>query len=106
MNELELAFTERMLGVYEEAKSECGYIATRFRQMVLDQGGVQAAKTLLRARHSDGLTSLWEAERLDISMEATVLQEPWCGLFTPEELGMALSHLRALGYEPEVMGSG
>jgi hypothetical protein len=51
--------------------------------MVSDQGGLQAAKSLLHSEcSSDGLTALWELARLDITMEAVVIQQPWsqhCG---------------------------
>jgi hypothetical protein len=96
---LESLFHARMLEVYDQAKNECSYNATRFRQLVNAVGGLAAAKTLLNgSRHSEGLTRLWEAGRLDISMEATVLQEPWCRLFSPEELAVARKRLEALGY--------
>lgn len=99
LSDLELAFHERMLQVYEQARSECGYTATRFLQMVATQGGVVAAKRLLGgATYSEGLTRLWEEKRLDISMEAVVLQEPWRVLFTERELGIAENRLRELGY--------
>jgi hypothetical protein len=98
-SDLELAFHERMLQIYEQANTECGYTATRFLQMVSGHGGLFAAKRLLSTEvHSDGLTRLWEERRLDISMEATVLQEPWCQLFTEQELAMARKRLKALGY--------
>ena len=73
-NNLEIQFHQRMLQIYDQAKSECGYTATRFHNMVVDQGGLQAAKALLviRSAYSEGLTRLWEEKRLDISMEATV----------------------------------
>ena len=59
-----------MLQVYEQAKSECNYNATRFRNMVVDQGGLQAAKSLLNSGgYSEGLTRLWEEGSLGISME-------------------------------------
>jgi len=89
-----------MLDVYEQAKSECNYTATRFRNMVADQGGLATAKSLLGSGgYSDGLTRLWEEKRLDISMEATVLQEPWPALFTEDELSTARTKLKELGYE-------
>jgi hypothetical protein len=73
-DELETRFHERMLQVYVQAESECGYSATRFRNWVIDQGGLQAATALLGSQaYSEGLTRLREEKRLDISMEATVL---------------------------------
>jgi hypothetical protein len=44
---------------------------------------------------------LWEEQRLDISMEATVLKEPWKHLFSEEELSTARKKLVALGYKFE-----
>ena len=62
--------------------------------------GLAAAKTLLAAtRHPEGLTRLWEEGRLDISMEALVLRDPWCQLFLDEELSVARKRLKDLGYK-------
>ena len=98
-SDLELAFHERMQQIYEQARTECSYTATRFLQMVNAEGGLHAAKKLLGAGgYSEGLTRLWEEKRLDISMEATILQEPWCGLFTEDELLIARKKLEELGY--------
>lgn len=101
-NNLEIQFHHRMLQIYEQAKSECDYTATRFRNMVTSQGGLQAARVLLNSSaYSEGLTRLWEKRRLDISMEATVLKDPWRNLFTDEELTAARKKLAALGYNFE-----
>ena len=98
-SDLELAFHERMHQIHEQAKTECGYTAIRFLQMVNAVGGLLAAKKLLSAGgYSEGLTRLWEEKRLDISMEATILQEPWRGLFTDDELSIARNKLEKLGY--------
>lgn len=96
---LEAAFHKEMLEIYERAKTECNYVATRFRQMVGELGGFAAAKRLLASEgYSEGLTRLWEENRLDISMEALVLRDPWRKLFTVEELEIAQRRLNELGY--------
>ena len=101
VDQLEAEFHEAMLNVYRRAKSECGYNATRFLQMVSEQGGLQAAKTLLHKEgYSDGFVELWQCGRPDISMEALILQEPWSSLFTAEEFAVARRRLRDLGFEP------
>lgn len=98
-SDLEIAFHQRMRQIYDQAKNECGYTATRFMQMVNADGGLEAAKKLLSAGgYSEGLTRLWEEKRLDISMEATVLQDPWRQLFTESELAIARKKLEELGY--------
>lgn len=100
---LAVAFHERMLRICDEAISECHYNPSRFRNMVLDKGGLETARQLLRSSaQSEGLTRLWMEKRLDISMEATVLQDPWRELFSPAELAVAQERLRALRYKPQV----
>ena len=98
---LESAFHQKMLDVYEKAKTECNYNAARFHQMVQERGGFDTAKKLLASNHyPEGLTRLWELGRLDISMEATILGDPWCSLFTSEEIAIAKKRLNDLGYFP------
>lgn len=41
-NQLETEFHEAMLNIYRQAKSEAGYNAWRFPQMVEDHGGIRA----------------------------------------------------------------
>lgn len=98
-SDIELEFHQRMRQVYDQARSECNYTASRFLQLVTDHGGVQAAKQLLRTEgYSERLTRLWEEGRLDISMEAAVLEDPWRNLFTKEELAIASKRLEQLGF--------
>lgn len=97
--EIEYQFHQAMLGIYEEALNDVGYRATRFRQMVNRHGGLEAARRLLRGSDaSDGLLRLWEAGRLDITVEALVLREPWRCLFENVELQAAEMRLKEFGY--------
>ena len=101
METLEQEFHQAMLHVYERARDECGYNATRFLQMVTDLGGLEAAKRLLSADElSDGFVKLWELGRLDISMEALVVDTKWQSLFTAEEVAIARRRLADCGYSP------
>jgi hypothetical protein len=89
-----------MLRICDQASAECGYNPGYFRMMVLEQGGLEAARKLLRGKtHPEGLTRLWMENRLDISMEATILEERWRSLFSAEELELARQRLLALGYK-------
>lgn len=97
--ELINSFHNEMISIYLKAKTICKYNATRFLQMVSEQGGLAAAKSLLHSGgFSDGLVALYECGRLDITMEALVLQAPWSKLFTEEELSIAKDRLNKLGY--------
>ena len=44
MSELEARFQLEMVGIYERAKKECNYNATRLLQMVTDSGGLARPK--------------------------------------------------------------
>jgi hypothetical protein len=99
MRDLEKEFHHAMVSIYERARHECGYNATRFLQMVNSRGGLQAARLLLHGPLTDGFAALWELGRLDITMEALILQATWSQLFTDEELEIARRRLQDAGYE-------
>ena len=99
-DDIKACFHEEMISIYWKAKTECNYNATRFLQMVNEQGGLEAAKSLLHVDgYSDGIVALWERGRPDITMEALVLQKPWDILFSEEELNIARKRLNELGYK-------
>jgi len=98
--DLATLFYEEMVGIYRRARDECGYRATRFLQMVNDQGGVGTAKSLLNsAGYSEGFTALWERGRADLTMESLVVQKRWAALFNPEEISVACQRLREIDYK-------
>ena len=56
MDDLQRRFNGAMVSIYETAKRELGYNATRFVQMIGEQGGLTTAKQLiLSSTSSDGL---------------------------------------------------
>ena len=96
MNDLERRFHRAMIDIYEKAKRETGYNATRFLQMVSEIGGVVAARRLLAAPVvSDGFTALWERGRLDLTVETLVLSEEYRELFSEDEREGAAARLAA-----------
>ena len=50
MTDLEKQFNGEMRDVYVSEKRECGYNATRFLQMLSDQGGVKTEKQLIQRK--------------------------------------------------------
>lgn len=89
MDDLEMRFHQAMLGIYDEA-TRVGYRPTRFLQMVNELGGLPAARQLLQGdAPSEGFVRLWELERLDLTVESLALREPWCKLFSADELRTA-----------------
>lgn len=96
---LEGAFHTAMVDVYQRAKREAGYQATYFIQMVSDRGGLATAQYLLHASGvSEGFTALWERRRLDLTVEAVMLQERFAPLFSDEEREIARARLAEYGY--------
>lgn len=97
---LESSFHAAMAQIYVRAKAEAGYNATRYLQMVSENGGLATANQLLHASNvSDGFTHLWERGRLDLSVEALVLEPKWSPLFTSDDLRIARERLKAYGFE-------
>jgi hypothetical protein len=90
-----------MRDIYRRAKEEAGYNATYFLQMLADAGPVATARRLVTSTQpSQGFTALWERRRLDLTVEAHVLQERFAGLFTEDERDAARARLAAYGYQP------
>jgi|WetSurMetagenome_2_1015567.scaffolds.fasta_scaffold624069_1 hypothetical protein len=99
MDTLEKEFHRDMVGIYEKAKNECGYIATRFLQKVTEDGGLAAARQWFSSdKPQEGLFKLYDLHRLDISMEALVLLTKYKPLFTDSELARAKMRLQQLNY--------
>jgi hypothetical protein len=58
----------------EQLKREMGYNPTYFLGMVAEHGSAEASRRLIRSKDaSDGFTRLWEAGRLDMTVEAMAL---------------------------------
>jgi hypothetical protein len=106
VNEAERDFHVAMVAIYETAKRELGYNATRFLQMLSQQGGLATARQLLWSdTPSDGFTTLWSHHRLELTVEAHVLQQPYLTLFTDDDRQRARERLAAYGWhEPNGTG--
>jgi hypothetical protein len=92
---LEAELHKEMIAVYDRVGRETGYWANRYLQKVKQVGGLQAAKNWLKrgSEPTRGLQRLTEIDRLDLSLEALVLQARWSSLFTCEELQVAQTHI-------------
>jgi hypothetical protein len=66
-------FDQEMFRIYERARSEANYNATRFLQMLYEHRGLEIARILLHSTNvSEGYTALWERGRLDLTVEAVI----------------------------------
>ena len=85
-----------MMQIYLAAKNQAGYNATRFFQMLGEHRGVETARRLL-PHMSDGFTQMWQRNRLDLTVEALILQPQWHDLFSDAEREIARRRLRECG---------
>lgn len=100
-DELARRFNQAMHNVYVHAKQEVGYNATYYFQMLHQHGALETARRLLASNTvSDGFTALWKLQRLDLTVENTVLQPEFHVFFTEDELGVARRRLTDYGFSP------
>lgn len=101
--QLEREFAAAMRDFYLRAKQELGYNATYFVRMLSTEGPLETARRLISSTQpSEGFTTLWERGRLDLTVEAHVIQPRFEPLFTEEELEAARQRLAAYGYSDAV----
>lgn len=91
MTDLEKEFAELMIDIYRRAKSECGYNAQYFLEMLGTKGPLGTAKYLLNEPEvSSGFVSLYKKGCLHLSLEAQLLaNDKFWVLFTESELATA-----------------
>jgi hypothetical protein len=96
-------FDGAMFDIYRRAKSEAGYNATIFLQMLTERGGLDTAKYLINSpKVSDGYTALHLRDRLDLTVEAMVVEQAkWHELFTSAELAKTRERLEKYRYTPK-----
>ena len=97
---LETDFDLAMMDIYVRAKAEANYTASIFHRMLMERRGLATAKALINDPNvSQGYTALWERGRLDLTVEAVVVDhERWHPLFENAELERARKRLREYHY--------
>ena len=92
---------QQLAAAFQESIRQCqgfGYMPRYFVRMLEEHGAVGAARRLLRQEQvSEGFSRLWEEGRLDLTLEAIVLQPQFEGLFTASERRTAQRRLDKLG---------
>lgn len=100
MDDLSRNFSRDMAGIYERAKRELGYNASYLLRMLSEHGALETARRLVGSgTPSDGFTALWEFGRLDLTVEALILEPQYAELFDDELLDAAVERLRGYGFE-------
>ena len=101
---LEKEFDKGMLNIYYRARDEAGYTPTIFFRMLHEHGGLNTARRLINASTiSDGYAALCQRNRLDLTVEAVIYDNPkWHKLFTEDEMKCIRERLIAFEY-PNVL---
>jgi len=106
MEDLKRQLTSDLLNLYTTITNEVrvdgrAYVPTRFLQKVTRSGGYETVVDLFSKMGPphDGLTTLYEAERLDLSVEAFILKNSqYHSIFTQQMLNNARKQLKDLGF--------
>ena len=94
MNPLETKFTQELIKKGEQAQKECNCNFTRFLQTVEKSGGVKAVKLLLsKDQLLDSFETLKACGRLDLAVEAVVVDSKFADLFTDDEVNACFMRL-------------
>ena len=90
-----------MVDTYRRALDEAGYNAAYFRSMLSQLGPLETAHKLLASPAvSDGFAALWERGRMDLTVEAVVVEPQFAELFSENEIEVARRRLEQFGYTP------
>ena len=99
-NTLENEFNMAMFDLYVRTKNETKRKWNRFYTMLQDCGGLNTAHKLLSTtKPSSGYEELWKIDRLDLTVEAYIWDNPnFQRLFSQEELKVVQKRLTDYGY--------
>ena len=86
---------EKFLAACAESRKKADTLGVRIRPVDDLQ---QARRILSGHRESDGFSRLAEKKRLELTLEALAVKQPFTGLFTDEEANNALTRLLEAGY--------
>jgi 5-methylcytosine-specific restriction protein A len=82
-----------------EAERAIDYHPNYFLRMLETDGGyLTVIKLLSSNKVSEGFTKLWEHRRLDLSVEALVVESEWRSAFDPVLITRAEKRLSDVGY--------
>ncbi|MFD1531911.1 GmrSD restriction endonuclease domain-containing protein [Pseudonocardia aurantiaca] len=93
------SFDEAVRHAMDLSERELHYNPRYFKVMISEHGTLGAVRRLLHAPAvSDGFVLLWERQRLDLAVEALVVDERFAALFSTEERDVAIARLEEFGY--------
>ncbi|MBO9497296.1 HNH endonuclease [Thalassotalea sp. G20_0] len=100
-NKKEENFHITVIKLCEKTKSATSYNPRKFKSKALRIGAYRYAQEILDSNDDnwEGFTQLFINHRLDLSLEALVLDENWQSLFTRNQLETAQRRLKSVDYK-------
>ena len=89
---------EKFIASWAAAREKAGALGVRIRPVEPAEALKNARRILSGRRLSDGFNQLRAEGRLDLTLEALVIDKRFTGLFTDEEANEALTRLLEAGY--------
>lgn len=95
-------FDAAMEGLYRQIREETNYNPSRFLQMLHQYRGVETACRLIGAQ-TQGYTKLYLLGRLDLTVEAFIVENPkWWPLFSEDDYARSIERLMHHKYTPRI----
>ncbi len=89
----------KFIAAWETARKKAADLGVRIRQIAPADALKAAHRSLSGTRVSEGFYALADKKRLDLSLEALVVDKRFTALFSDEEADRALERLLANGYQ-------
>ena len=89
---------QKFIAAWAAAREEAARLGVRMRPIADADAMKTAHRALSGNRESDGFAPLENAKRLDLSLEALVVDKRFTGLFSDEEANTALMRLLDANY--------
>lgn len=100
MEDIEAQLHQKLIEAENESKNVLGYISHSFIEMIDEHGALQTVKILISKNPSNAYAKLWEKNRLDLTVEAIIIQnQEFHSIFSEEELNKAKERLNQFGYK-------
>ncbi|MBQ6719377.1 MAG: hypothetical protein IJN20_03380 [Oscillospiraceae bacterium] len=89
---------QKFIAAWAASREKAAKLGIRMRPVEADDAMKAAHRALSGNRISDGFNQLADKRRLDLSLEALVVDKRFTGLFSDEEANNALMRLLDAGY--------
>ena len=94
----QVSMEEKFIAAWLAKREQAQTLGVRLRPMAAEDAMKQACRALCGNRTSDGFAALADKGRLDLSLEALVVDKRFTALFSDEEANNALIRLLDAGY--------